>query len=372
MIAFVDRNRDRYDAVWWIPALDPDLVPDRMAEFAEALGLATGADPADRATEALLEALRHRRRWLLVFDNAGSPRQLARYLPDGRGDVLVASSDPGWGELATPVTVPAFTREEAVALLRSRCPDLPDDAADRLAAALGDHPLAIGPAAALLADTAMDPDTLRGLLREPPHAEGWEAVWVASLDRLATDDPAALALLTLAAWVGPAPLPLALVAANLNAIPDPLADAARAPAELADHAETLRRRGLAGITADAVQVHPAAAQLLVARTCDDHVSDGGWAAIAVRLLRAAMPDGPAKEPDNRPAWRGLLPHVLAATDPARRLDVVAEDVSWLLRQAGSHLEMSGREKAARALLEDAHEFDVSARLQAAGDSSLPR
>ncbi len=49
-----------------------------------------------------------------------------------------------------------------------------------------------------------------------------------------------------------------------------------------------------------------------------------------------------KEPDNRPAWRGLLPHVLAATDPARRLDVVAEDVSWLLRQAGLYLEMSGR------------------------------
>jgi hypothetical protein len=174
-------------------------------------------------------------------------------------------------------------------------------------------------------------------------------------------------VLTLAAWVGPAPMPLSLVAAHPDAVPEPLATAARTP-ELANHAETLRRRGLAGITADAVQVHPAAAQLLVARTCDDHVSDGGWAAIAVRLLRAAMPDGPAKEPDNRPAWRGLLPHVLAATDPARRLDVVAEDVSWLLRQAGLYLEISGREKAARALLEDAHEFDMGARLRAAGES----
>ena len=75
-----------------------------------------------------------------------------------------------------------------------------------------------------------------------------------------------------------------------------------------------------------------------------------------------------KEPDNRPAWRGLLPHVLAATDRARRLDVVAEDVSWLLRQAGLYLEMSGREKAARDLLEDAHDFDIGARLRAAGES----
>jgi hypothetical protein len=61
--------------------------------------------------------------------------------------------------------------------------------------------------------------------------------------------------------------------------------------------------------------------------------------------------------------------VLAATDPARRLDNVADDVVWLLAQAGGYLAARGRANAARALLDDAHRFDVGARLRAFGESS---
>ena len=83
-----------------------------------------------------------------------------------------------------------------------------------------------------------------------------------------------------------------------------------------------------------------------------------------------MPDRPAAEPDCWPSWRQLLPHVLAATDPARQLDPVAGDVGWLLAQAGGYLEARGRSKLARALLEDAYEFDVGARLRAFGESPV--
>ena len=83
-----------------------------------------------------------------------------------------------------------------------------------------------------------------------------------------------------------------------------------------------------------------------------------------------MPDRPAAEPDCWPSWRQLLPHVLAATDPARQLDPVAGDVGWLLAQAGGYLEARGRSKSARALLEDAYEFDVGARLRAFGESPV--
>jgi hypothetical protein len=293
---------------------------------------------------------------VLVFDDAAGPRQLAPYLPNGPGHVLIASSDAGWGTVATPVTVPAFTRAESVSLLRSRCTELAPESADRIATGLGDLPLAVGPAAALLAGTG--PDALDALPSD--GAAGWEAVWTAALDRLADDDPVALALLTLTAWLGTAPVPLTLLTGNPEMLPEPLRAAAGTPG-LADHAAVLDRRGLARFADGALVLHPLPAGLLTARTADD-----GWTGIAVRLLRVAVPDRPPREPATWPTWRWLLPHVLAATDPARRLEDVAADVGLLLAGAGDYLAARGRGQAARALLDDAHEFDVVARLRGSG------
>jgi hypothetical protein len=365
MLDFAHRHRDRYDIAWWVPALDTDLVPDRLAELAEALDLATATDSAERAAAALLEALSRRNRWLLVFDDAAGPRQLARYLPDGPGHVLISSSDAGWQEHACPVTVPAFTRTESVSLLRSRCPDLSAETADRIAARLDDLPLAVDPAAAVLAEPDTDADAVVDALPGAPVP--WEAVWDLARDRLADADPAALALLTLAAWLGPAPVPLALLTAHPDVLPEPLA--AAGASELADHAALLDRRGLARVTDDDLLLHPMVAGLLTDRTAGEHADDGGWAAIAVRLLAAAAPDRPARDRSTWPTWRWLLPHVVAATDPARRLETVAAEVGMLLGAAGTYLAARGRSHAARALLDDAHEFDVVARLRAAGEAA---
>jgi hypothetical protein len=45
---------------------------------------------------------------------------------------------------------------------------------------------------------------------------------------------------------------------------------------------------------------------------------------------------------------------------------VAGDVGLLLAGAGEYLAARGRGQAARALLDDAHEFDVVARLRGSG------
>jgi hypothetical protein len=54
------------------------------------------------ALTRLLGDLRHRERWLLIFDNAEDPAALVRFLPGGPGHVLITSRDPAWQELAHP------------------------------------------------------------------------------------------------------------------------------------------------------------------------------------------------------------------------------------------------------------------------------
>jgi hypothetical protein len=114
MIEFAHRNRGDYDIVWWIAAQHPQLVVEQMAQLVEAIGLAAPTDTAGQATAGLLDTLGRRGRWLLVFDDAESPYQLARFFPAGSGHVLVASTEPtrgeqAWGEQAAPLVVPPFT-----------------------------------------------------------------------------------------------------------------------------------------------------------------------------------------------------------------------------------------------------------------------
>src|SRR6202142_4348324 len=71
--------------------------------LAKPLGCVPAGAESAAVRAAVLAELRHRGRWLLIFDNAEAPADVAPWLPGDGGHVLITSRKYGWDEIAGPV-----------------------------------------------------------------------------------------------------------------------------------------------------------------------------------------------------------------------------------------------------------------------------
>ena len=263
---YAHRFAGGYDLAWWINAEQGGLIGDQVAALGLALGCVQPGAGTEAARAAVLAELRHRGRWLLVFDNAEDPADVAPWLPGGGGHVLITSRQRGWDEVAAPVEIDVLARAESVAILQTRVTGLSGADADKLAAELGDLPLAIAQAAGFMAGTGMAADEFLILLATRAGqllAQGTPGSYPRSLaaatgliaDRLARQDPAAAELASVCAFLAPEPIPESLFTAAAGVVPGELAARAADPLAWRQTLAQMTRQSLARIDHRGLQMH---------------------------------------------------------------------------------------------------------------------
>ncbi|SNX88164.1 TIR domain-containing protein, partial [Streptomyces sp. TLI_55] len=323
-LEYAYRFAGEYDFAWWIASEDPALIPDQLAQLAIRAAIAPAGTSPAAAVELLLAELGAMSRWLLVFDNAETPDALAPFLPGGPGHVLITSRNPLWTSYAVPVDVDTLSRTESVSLLRAQGAALTDGDADDIAATLGDLPLALTQAAALLtrglSATDLKEELAANLVevmkRNPPpgYPAGLAAQVRLTHSRLQAQHAGAAAVVNALALLAPEPFPLTSCAGRLPEQASVLiGEAVGSRLAAVDAVEAIARHGLTRIQDGTVHLHRLTQDLLTGQMTGPE-RDQAWAD-AETLLTAASP-GPASDPLRWPAWQVLLPHVLAV-DPAR-------------------------------------------------------
>ena len=213
-----------YEVVWQVASEEPAAIPDQFTALAAGLGLTPAVGPSELRAQ-VHESLRDVPGWLLIFDNADSVAEVrpwlpSRPLPPGtRGHVIVTTRRGGFAALGRVIDLDVVPLPDAVALLRTRVPDLDQAIGEQIASKLDCLPLALEQAAAYLDRSQLLPGKYLELL----HTRADEVIrrgqvssrddvtiatlWDISLDRIAARSPAAVQLLEICAYLAPEPIP---------------------------------------------------------------------------------------------------------------------------------------------------------------------
>ena len=363
-LEYAHRYRAAYDAVWWIDADQVSFLESALGDLATSLGLTPSESNRDNA-RAVLQALRHTDlRWLLIMDNADEVEGVLPYLPEGRGHVLITSRNLQWAEKATAVQVDVFKREESKQHLIERVPTMTEDQADRIAALLGDLPIAITAAAAWLADTGSSVEQYlteivrsgAGAVMEPNSNESVEATWELSLNHLRDSYPAAYRVLQLCSMFAPE------IATDL------VYSDAFAEALVPFHPQAMERLIRQHLVQQAHRLALVRVDLRADNPLSGETGRGGFVVMhrllqhAVRsrmtgdeleearrqvhlVLAAARPRGEVDDPEEWPRFRMIWPHLEVSKAPFSQVPKVRD----LMIDRVRYLQLRGELEAGRRL-----------------------
>lgn len=295
------KHRWDYQAVWWINAEEPTGIALGYANLAKALGMNFPAETSlHEIRHVLRRVLSQRGDWLIVFDNAAGPEDVRDYLPlpnaAGGGHVIVTTRNAEWNDPAAGATLlERMTRNESIAFLRKRTNRIdPNEVASRLAQALGDLPLALEQAAAVINEGGIGfndylarfethwAELLKRGRGGGDYPDSVGMTWEISFRAVEEDSPAAAQLLYFAASLGPDPIPKHFLLQSHGYVPESLQEVLFNEEGLDDAIRRLTRYSLVEQHGDSIVLHR-----LVSGLTRNRLSDGErrmWLDAALRRI----------------------------------------------------------------------------------------
>ena len=346
-IEFAHRFAANYEIVWWISSERTEPIAAQFMTLAVERGWVSGDEAPELVRRTVIGALHDRDRWLLIFDSAERPADIAPWLPGGSGHVLITSSGHGWDDLAVPRRIGVFRRAESRTLLQSRVTGLTDADADEVAAEVGDLPLAVAQAAGYMASTGTPAGQYVRLLRDSPArtlelGKPWQypsslaAAVILPFDQMLSADAAGADVAAICAFLAAEPVPTGWFPAAADKLPAPLGEQARDPRAWGQVIYRLHGSGLVRVEASSLVMHRLTQGIIRDRLDSGRASATRAMAEAVVAVNAR---GDETLPQNWPHWARLLPHILAA-DPATSQNAEMREAgmaaSWYLYRQGDY------------------------------------
>jgi MinD-like ATPase involved in chromosome partitioning or flagellar assembly/tetratricopeptide (TPR) repeat protein len=396
-LEYAHRFKEDYEVVWWLNCDPPQYIDASLVDLGRRLREVFGASLPEEGGVAelvrqVLQFLSERatQRWLLIYDNAENIEAIQKLLPSGGGHVLITSRNERWEDQSAhskTLKLGFFERPESISHLRQRQPTIAATDADKLAEELGDMPLAVAAAGALLASENMPvPEYLRKLAAEPvrplpeehplrAYPEAVAKAWHLSLDRLERRSAAAARLLGICSVMAPE---ISFDLIYSDAMVGVLRDLDSGISEPAMITRLVKQIDLLAL----IKIEYTARQIVVHRVVQTVVRERMSAAglqterlqaarrDAHTLLVTARPKGDVDDPEMWSAYRQIWPHLrpsqaeLSAREQVR--DLLIDRVRYLRQR--DDLEPGGRraqtiESAWIAMLAEGPDSEVASSLR---------
>jgi ankyrin repeat protein/Flp pilus assembly protein TadD len=363
---FAYLNQDRYTGVWWIDARISSSIVEGLvvlgSHFIRGLQDVANQSEAAKTTLQLIEDGQFERPWLLIFDGANDPEEISDFLPHSGAHVLITSQWADWHEWAVELVVDVLDRDSSMALLLERAHRLAENAtaADLLAEALGDLPLALNHAAAYCRATGTSFEEYRNELlqlitRKPTSTRYSNSVSVAlqlAISRATDRCHFTSLLISLLGCLSPGSIPIELLDTAFEQVAE-RDDTREAIAALSTFSLIEVTESPQGAE---VNLHGLVQQVMRIQLRNENSEDqavGLTTLVLAKNFPHSSETAPDQDPRNPSTWAAcarLLPHTLAVLEKPSRLPAAAGPTSFLMHHVGLYLHSRGLYAAAEPLL----------------------